>query len=437
MAAPTPTTTYTRSQIVPLTTTFIPPPDCSSNLLIRYGSSVFEANLVTSGAAASRCYPPGFRSVTFSPGICPSGWTGAFAMTLGMQPTESRNICCPAGYTAHPSYVQEVGYLSCSSTSVNLNGIAMNYITSGSFGTTVTSGTFISIFVWHEGFAVQWRDGDFATSSLSSPTATTSSTATPTPSDSSQGDSGLSTGAKAGIGIGAALGSILLLLVAFLLWRRRRPPPSQVESPEYYQPYAAGPQAETKPKGLGAGGTHVREVSTTNGRPLVTPELDSARLGTPDAGFRTTVNAGGYTSRGPPSWSSAPPPIDAPYFHQGVNGSNPVIPQAGLGYAADPGYTPTSAQTSTTVGASSGDYTPGFQGQPAGSSSNWNQAQFSPPPPPTQSGSGSHAYTSIQQLEEEEARLQARKRTLMEMRQLEEEEERIRVMKERLRGSGV
>ncbi|KAK4222945.1 hypothetical protein QBC38DRAFT_518100 [Podospora fimiseda] len=163
MAAATPTPTFTRGQIVPLTTTFTPPSDCFNNFPIRnVGGSVFEANSVTLGTDASKCYPAGFKSVTFSPGLCPNGWTGYYAMLPGIASTESRSVCCPRGYTMDTYY-----RVYCSSTSASLNGIIMEYISTASKSTLITSGIFVSVKVWHEDLVVIWRDGDFATSTSS------------------------------------------------------------------------------------------------------------------------------------------------------------------------------------------------------------------------------------------------------------------------------
>ncbi|KAJ0423272.1 hypothetical protein BJY00DRAFT_278949 [Aspergillus carlsbadensis] len=67
-----------------------------------------------------------------------------------------------------------------------------------------------------------------STSATSPLTTTTSPPTTPTPDESSTepivstSDSGLSTGAKAGIGVGSAAGAILLIAAAAFLWARRR-----------------------------------------------------------------------------------------------------------------------------------------------------------------------------------------------------------------------
>lgn len=58
-----------------------------------------------------------------------------------------------------------------------------------------------------------------STSAGSAPTLATNAAATPSPV---MPDSSISTGAKAGIGVGAALAVILLVVLGLIFWRRRR-----------------------------------------------------------------------------------------------------------------------------------------------------------------------------------------------------------------------
>uniref|UniRef100_A0A093UW74 Paired immunoglobulin-like type 2 receptor alpha n=1 Tax=Talaromyces marneffei PM1 TaxID=1077442 RepID=A0A093UW74_TALMA len=63
-----------------------------------------------------------------------------------------------------------------------------------------------------------------STTSITSTTATAAPSATTTPASNNNSSGGLSSGAKAGIGIGAALGGVLLavLIVGAWLWNRRK-----------------------------------------------------------------------------------------------------------------------------------------------------------------------------------------------------------------------
>lgn len=83
------------------------------------------------------------------------------------------------------------------------------------------------------GISIRWQETDFknpittagpTTSTSPEETSASESTSTSVPyEDAHQTDSGLSTGAKAGIGVGAALGGVLLIVGALcLFWQRRK-----------------------------------------------------------------------------------------------------------------------------------------------------------------------------------------------------------------------
>jgi hypothetical protein len=108
--------------------------------------------------------------------------------------------------------------------------------------------------MWAEPIYVEFRQQDLTLYSTSSPTTTntstpaqpsstaSSATSAPTSSPSSGSDpyhskGGLSTGAKAGIGVGAGLGTLLILLAVLFFAMRRRRKIKQRRRPEsYYQP---------------------------------------------------------------------------------------------------------------------------------------------------------------------------------------------------------
>jgi uncharacterized protein (TIGR03382 family) len=102
--------------------------------------------------------------------------------------------------------------------------------------TTTTTGP---VEMWAEPIYVEFRQQDLTLYSTSSPTTTSTSTpgqpsstassattaSTSSPSarlDPYHSKGGLSTGAKAGIGVGAALGALLILLAVLFARRRRR-----------------------------------------------------------------------------------------------------------------------------------------------------------------------------------------------------------------------
>lgn len=89
----------------------------------------------------------------------------------------------------------------------------------------------------NDGIPILWQASDSAvlaraTIVSSSPAATSSMTPTASASTTdppSQSSSGLSTGAKIGLGVGIPVAVIALLAMGFLLWRRRRKTQSQHE----------------------------------------------------------------------------------------------------------------------------------------------------------------------------------------------------------------
>jgi hypothetical protein len=116
--------------------------------------------------------------------------------------------------------------------------------------TTITG----PVEMWAEPIYIEFRQKDLTLYSTSSPTTTSTSTlaqpsstassaiGTPTGSLSAGPDpyhskGGLSTGAKAGIGVGAALGALLITLAVLFFAMRRRRGYKQRRPPEpYYQP---------------------------------------------------------------------------------------------------------------------------------------------------------------------------------------------------------
>jgi len=101
------------------------------------------------------------------------------------------------------------------------------------------------------GVSIRWQSTDFVSTPTSSTTFTTSATGLPTTSATGlsaastttgrvsptpDAGSGLSTGAKAGIGVGSAIGGLLLIIVGILLFRffKRKQDVEQDRRPESY-----------------------------------------------------------------------------------------------------------------------------------------------------------------------------------------------------------
>jgi len=85
--------------MVSITTIFTPPPSCTS-VFTRSGDLVWQGGVAQTGDVD--CFPPGFAKILnsfYSPGICPSGWTSAGALSgtgaLVFNPRETNAMCCP------------------------------------------------------------------------------------------------------------------------------------------------------------------------------------------------------------------------------------------------------------------------------------------------------------------------------------------------------
>ncbi|KAJ5937269.1 hypothetical protein N7454_004924 [Penicillium verhagenii] len=234
---------------VPLTTTFTPPADCftdsyhmqwlSGTNYYTPVSATYTWWWISLGASDwSTCFPSAFATATtsyFSPGLCPSGYTAGGLSEVSLDSNvETRATCCPSGYNAQTGDGWP-WYSSNPCTSSNTNSDSVYVYT---FDGTVSSqtGTF---GIQGKGVSIRWQSTDFvsATStsdSLTFMTSTSTSTlkrdATATGTSEAVSDttktsatSGLSTGAKAGIGIGCAVGAILLIIAALVFFRRRKP----------------------------------------------------------------------------------------------------------------------------------------------------------------------------------------------------------------------
>ncbi|KAF4629351.1 hypothetical protein G7Y89_g8796 [Cudoniella acicularis] len=231
----------TSSSLGPLTTTFTPPPSCSSSFAHVYistdpgGTGAFGGPVTTDGCLPSNYQDP--YIYYYSPGICPSGYTTACSSWTALGPvTEMVVTCCPGfGY----SYF-------CVGPPASVTWVATYRGCGSAFSTMSTAATWISdrstfTFTWGYGdlnaFGVQIRfqSSDVAalTSTSASPSLTaqsflptptsTPSTSTSTPLNSSTSGGGLSPGVSAGIGVGVALAVLILagaIYMIFALGRR-------------------------------------------------------------------------------------------------------------------------------------------------------------------------------------------------------------------------
>ncbi|KAE8351835.1 hypothetical protein BDV28DRAFT_12655 [Aspergillus coremiiformis] len=256
--------------MLPLTTLFTPPPDCSTSWTFvppqsrTAGTGILLQNALS---AVSSCYPPGFKKTgtaaaaqVFSPGYCPIGYTTG-DLTVNWPMTTA--VCCPSRYSFYKTNLdnqpsQLVGCLS------NLPGAVHTHVALAVENTskdTLVSGP---LTMWAQAITVMLRSTD---SSLYT-TALTASTVTPMPGIVSQSTptdppasitlttlrpyhilttsattpsttslpatdppapitpepTSLSSGAKAGIGIGVAAIGLAVFVLAILsrIFRRRK-----------------------------------------------------------------------------------------------------------------------------------------------------------------------------------------------------------------------
>ena len=233
---------------IPLTTTFTAPASCTS-LFWDSGPSLqaFAPGYGLSIDLDAQCVPPAMTTfwnqgllfpggsrqhtvISAGPVVCPKGWTTADRSTSDSISVQIN--CCPSGY----QYFEDV-YGNCLS-SVSA-GEVLTYASASSSPapspddwSTVT--TTLDTDSTVGAVAVVGWNIKGATSPTPSPTTSPSNTASatgdtstnpslPSPTQTTP-DNGLSSGAKAGIGVGVALGvlGILALLATFFLLRRRR-----------------------------------------------------------------------------------------------------------------------------------------------------------------------------------------------------------------------
>ncbi|KAF2114746.1 hypothetical protein BDV96DRAFT_599938 [Lophiotrema nucula] len=275
---PAPPPTPARSNLGPLTTTFVPPSHCSQALLAcQTCTSAWRAQSCIAGGAGddTNCWP----SATFyprraplaglgfySPGIvCPTGHTSACgvvaqsadvnaAVTGILQPGpmadgrfqfpmlegETAVGCCPTGYdcTLYTQFGWQTCHMAVTSTSfaaMTCNGVSEVGMTT-SLPWAVGVVTVSSMDLWAPLVQINWQSTDIERAALSRPTSTTSSvalssrtvemTATATASTGSSTPTPiptrLSTAAIAGITVAATIIFLLLLsLLVYICLRRR------------------------------------------------------------------------------------------------------------------------------------------------------------------------------------------------------------------------
>ncbi|XDG08018.1 hypothetical protein ABKA04_007633 [Annulohypoxylon sp. FPYF3050] len=273
-------------QVPALASPFDPASSCTLDIYYVVDQEITCYNISNSSPTACRhwhlgpttstsaCFPTSWSSSSgayMSPGGCPIGYTVACANT---DEPERTATCCPSNFSCetqiqgYPWFTTELCVQSMPNT------ITYKYTTSTPGGTLETSATTGDGILNAYGFAIRWHLSDlstmtatsYATPSMASSTSTTSNIATsiPTSTTLSPSPNDISSGAKAGIGIGAAIAGILMLTGAPLLWRRLRKRRQNV-STIIYDPQLIEQHQPTKGPSELAG---TREQAELSGRPL-------------------------------------------------------------------------------------------------------------------------------------------------------------------------
>ncbi|KAK4222946.1 hypothetical protein QBC38DRAFT_447816 [Podospora fimiseda] len=378
-----PTTTSTLPvslTTVPLTTTFTPPAFChsSNNYFIAIDTSVLSVD----DSPIRVCYPSGYRSAVYSPGVCPSGFQSLIVPPVGSLAGEHRALCCRGDLTINSNRCESMWTKTNEIiTYMSYDHLRSSYVT--------TSGILNSSTVGHTPVEIRWRDGDF---SSSTPRTGNPGDGSP-PGTVPDNGGGLSTGAKAGIGIGAAIAILLLILVAFVLRRHKRKARdlgtgAELEGNQILELH----NNDIKPKELDAVANMRHELEARgqddrSGR----QELEATPLSSKETRSKQSKDGKGqynasFSYDGLPSWSSTSP-VDTPGFYPNLSEGNntallktPGAPEARLGGNNEP---VNSSQTGVSDDAPHQDV---------------------------------EIERRLRELEEEEARIKAQKRNLLDLK---------------------
>jgi len=362
----------TRSIHGPLTTSFIPPEGCA-DLAIRYfGQSVDHdtpAYLTPTGTGSIELdpYRPNCMVATdkintclpytklpsgdpFSPAFyCPSGWTGGAtyypssyilrssngAATItrggsGVQPDETRIICCPSGAEldtqSRACQAPAVGTFTATmchhnpavpytKTVITIERSQNLVLSWGSVTYTATQSAIMMGAPWLE---LIHKEQDL---SLATPAGTADTSAPNFAPDDNPGDSsgGITPAAKAGIGVGVAIAVVLLAAGLWLFFRRTRARKLAQRDDRPPVPFTGKPELVGEGRiGEGAAlGNTVQEKAELDNDPVLAvgdgttkPEL-SGDIQHPVLVYSHPENVPELSSSSPPPWlSSGHPPAE-------------------------------------------------------------------------------------------------------------------------------
>lgn len=210
--------------MIPLTTTFTPPPDCLASLTVSAGDLLLGADTSCRPSGAGKYYNTQF----FSPGlICPSGWTSVTATTVTVgSATETRATCCPS--LGHISFSGETRMYAAASLGFGCTAWIYGPITalvltgSTNYPTTIlgyTGPTYATVRA--EIVQIAYQASDLRSSSASSSAPPTSAASSPAPTGFDS-PSGLSTAAKVSMGVAIPVVVFAALALGFFIIRRRK-----------------------------------------------------------------------------------------------------------------------------------------------------------------------------------------------------------------------
>ncbi|KUJ21984.1 uncharacterized protein LY89DRAFT_778329 [Mollisia scopiformis] len=252
----------------PVTTTFTPPNSClsiltlNSNMYFGYGGPSYYFDHDCYPSSTANAVSSGWSLYYYSPAQCPLGWVQATRMTesygaqdtfLSIGASTTAVLCCPSGYffDIHNSCSNGCasGILSTSTTLLYINPQVNQ---NSWFSTSATDPSTITVSVsdngygiWGSGIPVWWEESDSTLFTSGPPTTSSTPTTPPTntatvPPPNPTYPSGLSSGAKIGIGIGIPLALLIFGIVGFVCFRRfrvrRRVESAQPEQQDAFMP---------------------------------------------------------------------------------------------------------------------------------------------------------------------------------------------------------
>ncbi|KAG2021840.1 hypothetical protein GB937_004388 [Aspergillus fischeri] len=225
----------------PLTTAFALPTPCLQTL----STAVYEVNGIPQttmyyghwfDGPGQTCYPTGTMPTSllisptywgtywYSPGLyCPSGWATAGQLSgswngIDITSSSSGAICCPSTWPRMYAYLtRSMGYYA---NGHQCSGVlpAKEKVTLAASGIIITSTLSTPLTVYADGIPLIWERSDLpkstsvfqSTTSTSSSTFFLTSTSPPASPMDHSGPSGLTEGAKIGIGVGVPLGALAI-----------------------------------------------------------------------------------------------------------------------------------------------------------------------------------------------------------------------------------